>query len=71
MIGGEELEYTDTPLNLRIERRTHIGYGHATDTRKSVSDTSNEVSNILIFFRTRGHGKDTEGTRQGVKDTFF
>ena len=59
-------------------------HGHATrlacrvsetDTQKSVSDTPNEVSNILIFFRTRGHGKDTEGTQQGtrqaVKDTFF
>ena len=36
-----------------------------TDTRKSMSDTPNEVSNILIFFRTRGHGKNTRRTRQG------
>ena len=44
---------------------SRVGHGHATDTRKSVSDTPNKVSNILIFFRTRGHGKDIEGTRQG------
>ena len=53
---------TRTWLACDVSRVRHVS---DTDTRKSVSDTPNEVSNILIFFRTR------QRTQQTVNDTFF
>ena len=62
---------TQTRLACDVSRVRHVS---DTDTRKSVSDTPNEVSNFLIFFRTRGHGKDTRRTRletrQGTRVVF-
>ena len=66
-----EVGNTDTALNWRVACRTCVGHGNVTNTRKSVSDTPNEVSNILIFFQTRGYGKDTRRTRQGHVCSFF
>ena len=58
---------TRTQHSADVSRVWHVS---DTDTRKSVSDTPNEMSNILIFFRTRGHGKDMRRTRQGTRVLF-